>query len=712
MNERRLRAESTEGNVPAWSRVATGAVRSVAAILGIVSFTLSAASQDPPQLVSPLENLRTAISNLDDSAIIGGIIKLKDAPDNANAIPLLFDALNHPVDRHQGSGNLCRILIPNVVDGMTSIGLAPCLKLADAGKWVEWGEWSSSAALSCDPAELALLLRHPQEEVVLRAAFDFARLAPEAAHNGAEHMLSAAGIAEKISGAISCARIDRDDRGLTTLLAQQLESKDADPRFWTIWSLGERLPRASDFVLEALTHEDVRVREEAIAPLESGVDPRRFVSPLPDLLVGGYGGYSRAPSGEWREAQLFTTLTSEHPQQLIAGALRDSSELVRQTAAMLVAKIGVTTIEGRSALLESCLSKNAETSFWAKVALARADNLRWPSFRRLVESNANGRAGTSAQHYSPEEARAAMDRFVGFETLTDAHGYYALPSKSDDLCFDVIRELAREEGAKLLEDGAHDVAQAVKNLDRAELIIRYHIRALIAAATENTFEADDACKVLVDIGPAAVDQIAAAWLVVSEGFYGGHGEVVMDELGQTLSKMGKDAIPALCFGLERRHFQTRCGDYLSCQNLDAALAAPAWLWAWCTPQGSDDFLGIEWGWDSKPARIRSVVLRGGAESNEEQDWTGIACARMGEASLPILMRAIASPIPVMRERACHGLRWIGKLDAASIDVLRTAIADKHPRVRIAAAQALVDCAKADRDLRRQAHLLLADARRE
>jgi hypothetical protein len=168
----------------------------------------------------------------------------------------------------------------------------------------------------------------------------------------------------------------------------------------------------------------------------------------------------------------------------------------------------------------------------------------------------------------------------------------------------------------------------------------------------------------------------------------------MDTLGEGLANMGNAAIPALSFGIKRAHLGLRCADYLSRHGEAALLAAPAWLRAWRQPQGSDSWLGIGAGWDAR-------------DSRSGQDWTGLVCMRMGTRSQLLLARAIESPLPIVRERACHGLRGLSRLDTSSVESLRAALDDTQPRVRIAAAQAIIRCAQADRDLQSRASNLLS-----
>jgi hypothetical protein len=80
---------------------------------------------------------------------------------------------------------------------------------------------------------------------------------------------------------------------------------------------------------------------------------------------------------------------------------------------------------------------------------------------------------------------------------------------------------------------------------------------------------------------------------------------------------------------------------------------------------------------------------------------------MGTRSQLLLARAIKSQLPIVRERACLGLRGLSRIDTSSVESLRAALDDTQPRVRIAAAQAIIRCAQADRALQSRASNLLS-----
>jgi hypothetical protein len=626
---------------------------------------------------------------LDEAEIIAAALQLRKVSDPAQELPLLIEVLNHS-QRFRSGRELGRLVVPTVIETLGAVPRSACLRLVDAGRWVEWAGWPEASSLSGDATELSALLRHPQPEVALRSARDFARLDSKSASEELQRMFASEQEAERSMGAIAAARVFQDDAALSRGIAAQLQSSDANVRFWAIWSLAERLPHTIEWVLEALSHSDARVREEAISALEIGLDASRFVAPLPELETGG--SYSREPGGDWREKKLFNALSQARAQRAIAPVVLDSNAAVQQTACMLVAKLGFASDEIRAALLKSRDSTDPVAHFWAGVALERIENPRWPSFRLLLKSSA---ARSSAQTaYNADEIRVRMAAADTFRAELDDDGFHRLPNDGVDERFEAVLALARNEGTQLLASADRSPSSAAPTLDLAEAIVQSHLRTLLLVATENTFEAEDAVQLLVRIGPAAVELTAAAWLGSTSAFAGGHEQVVMDTLGEGLASMGNAAIPALSFGMERAHLGLRCADYLSRHGEAALLAAPAWIRAWRQPQGSDSWLGIGSGWEAR-------------DSRSGQDWTGLVCMRMDTRSQLLLARAIKSPLPIVRERACHGFRGLSQLDTSSVESLRAALDDTQPRVRIAAAQAIIRCAQADRDLQSRASNLLS-----
>jgi len=682
------------------------------ALCGVVCGSVLLASvslQQVPSRQDIRERLLSSCARLDDQGIIDSIGQLAKDPNAYRALPALFLVLEHPTARHANDEGVCRRVVPTALSGIRSIGLAQCLQLADAGKWVEWGGWTDTDWLARTPETLASLMQSSQEEIVLRAAYDYSRLDPRGARQYADSLLVSEESLHRRNGAIAAARIDRDAPTLTGLLAKSLEEKDPHVRFWAMWALGERLPWSVDAVIAALEHGDPIVREEAMSRLEVGLDPKRYLAPLPELLTGGHGGYAHA-RGDWKDQRLFDALGQTKAQKAISGALRDSSERVRQLALMAIAKYGTVNEAGMPALLELCNASDPVTSYWAGVASSRIQGAAWPLFRSLVHSSPTATEQRGQASEALELARRIMFEPNEFLPKADEGGYFIIPNGGTDRRFDAVSGIALATGKQLIQDAAAGSVSAIEVLNQAELVVAEHLRTLIAVATENTFEAEDACHALAKLGPVAVHAVAAAWLVESTVFAGGHGEVVMDSLGDVLSRMGPCAIPVLGFGMERARFGLRSAHYLSSQGALAALAAQSWLLAWRMPSGSDEFLGLEWGWDACPARMQ-FGGRGGVSAKDSESWTEVVCRRMGPECVSILKSAMNSPLAIVRERACRGLTAIAKSDSQVMTPVIAALDDEHPRVRIAAAQALLSVGQASAEILSRARHVVGEADR-
>jgi hypothetical protein len=633
----------------------------------------------------PLEALAAAVKGSSLSSLAAALEPVVAFPRSAQALPWLFEAL---------SSQRFVTLRSNITGAIVRIGPGAALELPDAGQWLAWPGWHETHWPAGAEQELVALLDHPQQEVRLFAADELVRANAELAKH-LDGWLQA-GDRDTLLRAVMAAGSFANDRARfttwvssTELLEKQLDSDDAEIRYWAAWSLGRLSPSAA---LEAAQHDDPRVRRVALQALERSLDARRLAFPLPELDVGG--SWTTYEVEDLKDA--FPYLSQDERLDVLCRCLDDSSIENRVLALMALAKLQRATPQGVRRIRAATRDPEASVRLWASHVLERVQPPRWPKLRLLGNSALQDETATEARPL--EELAAELTGGAPYAAeLPDGDILHHLPERPDSR-FAAAVEMARFHLPDLLERADEPGTRAI--LDAAEQAIEHHVRVLILVASEE-FHDEEAKERLVQLGPAAIAQVAAAWLVSSWRFRGGTETSVRDALGPVLARLGPRALPALSMGLEHQ------AGFVADNALDLALLAgeaeaalPALLSAWRFSLPSHLVL---WSWENDWETVRSWPAAYAGRNSVQ-----VVSNRIGSVALPWLIGALSDEQAIVRARACRGLAAIEAESDERLTALAARLDDEEPRVRYAAAEALLVVASSRKELLARCAELLAE----
>jgi hypothetical protein len=639
-----------------------------------------------PQGGEPLESLAAAVKASSLSSLAAALEPVVASPRSAQALPWLFEAL---------SSQRFVTVRSNITGAIVRIGPRAALELPDAGRWLAWPGWRETHWPAGAEQELIALLDHPQQEVRLFAADELVRTNVEFAKR-LDGWLQAADH-DTLLRAVMAAGSFANDRARfftwqssTELLARQLDSDDAQIRYWAAWSLG-RLSLSE--ALEAAQHDDPRVRRVALQALERSLDARRLAFPLPELDVGG--SWTTYELEDLKDAFLY--LSQDERLDVLCRCLDDSSVENRILALMALAKLQRATPQGVRRIRAATRDPDASVRLWASHVLERVQPPRWPKLRLLTDTGLQDETATEARALEELAAELTAGGRPYAAELPDGDILHHLPDRPDSR-FAAAVEIAGSHLPDLLRRADEPAAQAI--LDAAEHAVEHHVRVLILVASEEFLD-DEAKERLVQLGPAAIPQVTAAWLVSSWRFRGGTETSVRDALGPVLARLGPRALPALSMGLEHQQgFVANNALDLALLASDAEAAFPALLSAWRFSLPSSMVL---WSWENDWETVRSwpAAFAG-------RDSVQIVCSRIGSAALPWLIGALSDEHAIVRAKACRGLAAIEVESDERLAALEARLDDDEPRVRYAAAEAILTLPSAREEVRTRSAALLAE----
>jgi len=511
---------------------------------------------------------------------------------------------------------------------------------------------------------------------------------------------------EQLRAAQAAAALAWRGGALVDELAAQLGSKSAQLRYWACFALGGAQPESTPVLLEALKHDDARVRVAASEALSHAIDAVRSSSRHPD--VEPYQAWHGVTRNMNAEAKRFRAI-ADHGVPPLAVALGDSEPLVRMFAAVTLEKLGAKARGAREALVLACSDSQPSVRVWAQLALRRVDASYYDLAEALSlaasESAPQPSAEQIAQWWTEIDNAPEWDADEG--EVDGAEQWNEKPDVRWNAALGLARCCGRELLAKLASDKPEDVEAAKSRLESIERESWRHVIKLLGLIQGALGAHDRAQAELRAIGPALVGEVRQDYLryprfPIGDGSY--------EQLTALLGAWGPAGLATLVHGLEHWSYFGRptAADELIGAGAAAADFAPVILSVWRTASDSPRAPGLEAWWDGRDrggaalGGMWEISESGGGEGKwgdihglRERDNVALLARAFGAAAVPHFVRGLTDEHAVVRARSATSLMALGDAAKPHIAKLAALLDDNEQLVRRSAARALVALAPAD-----------------
>mgnify|MGYP002777320251 CR=1 FL=1 len=511
---------------------------------------------------------------------------------------------------------------------------------------------------------------------------------------------------EQVRAAQAAAAMAWRGGALVEELTAHLKSTSAPLRYWACFALGRAQPQSTPVLLDALKHDDARVRIAACEALSHAIDAVRSSSRHPD--VAPYEAWHGVTRDMNSEAKRFRAI-ADHGVPQLAAALGDSEPLVRMFAAVTLEKLGARAREAREALVRAYSDSQPSVRVWAQLALRRVDASYYDLAEALTlgapESAPQPSAEQIAQWWTEIDNAPEWDADEGEDDGTER--WNEKPDVRWNAALGLARCCGRELLAKLASDKPEDVEAAKSRLESIERESWRHVIKLLGLIQGALGSHDRAQAELRAIGPALVGELRQDYLryprfPIGDGSY--------EQLTALLGDWGPAGLATLVYGLEHWSYFGRptAADELIGAGAAVADFAPAILSVWRIASDSPRAPGLEAWWDGRDrggaalGDMWEISESGGGESKwgdihglRERDNVALLARALGAAAVPHFVNGLSDEHSVVRARSATSLMALGDDAKPHLAKLAALLADNEQLVRRSAARALVTLAPAD-----------------